>query len=493
MHGIDASDWSAFTAAFSGTVMERGDDGFAEARARVIWNGNITRQPAVIVQPASAEDVAIAVSFTRAQRLDLTVRGGGHSFAGHAVAEDGFLIDLSRLDHVTVDSAARRARCGGGTTWAQLDAATAAHGLAVPGGTISHTGVAGLTLGGGMGWLTQRAGLSCDNLVSAQVVTADGRIVHASAEEHPDLLWALRGGGGNFGIVTDFEFHLHEVSPMANLGLFFWAAGDAAEPLRFLREYAAAVPDDFGFLLAALSAPPAPFIPPEHHGKVGFAALVVNWGPAEQHTAVIGPLRANDPLFEFVTELPYVALQQMLDENAPWGFHGYEKALYVPELTDEVIDTLVQRVPRKTSPLTFMPIFRLDGAYTAVDDDETAFGGRRYPQWVVNAAAIAATAEELEADRAWARDLWSALLPYAPDNATYVNFLADADDTVVAASYGAAKYRRLAAIKAEWDPENLFHHNANIRPVTAGAALPEQRAAATETPAAEPPPALPAR
>jgi FAD/FMN-containing dehydrogenase len=465
MSTIDQSELAAFHASFDGLVLAPGDDQYDHARARAIWNGDIDRRPAVIVQPSTPQQVAAAIRFGRDQGLDLTVRGGGHSFAGHAISDGGLMIDLGGMNEVSVDLAQRRARCGGGATWAQFDGATSPHGLAVTGGVVSHTGVAGLTLGGGLGWLTRRSGLSCDSLVSIELVTADGRIVTAAPDENADLFWALRGGGGNFGVVTSFEFGLHEIAPMANVGLLFWAVQDARNPLRLARELIHEVPHEFGAQVIGMSAPPAPFVPAEHHGVPGVAVVIANWESAEDHARAIAPLRALKPLFEFVSPIPYVGLQQMVDNSAPWGFHGYEKALYFDELSDKVIDIGLEYLPRKASPLSITPIFPLGGAYAEVGDDETAFGGSRQTRWAYNISALAPTADMLAQDRAWVSDFWAALRPHSRNGGTYVNFLSDADADRVRASYGAAKYDRLAAIKATWDPDNVFHHNANIKPL----------------------------
>ncbi|HMD46784.1 MAG TPA: FAD-binding oxidoreductase [Acidimicrobiales bacterium] len=452
-----------FQAAFAGKVLLPGDGGYDEARS--VWNGDIDRRPALIAQCHSAEEVASAVAFGRQEGLEIAVRGGGHNFAGHAVCEGGLMIDLSPMRQVSVDAGARRARCGGGTTWADFDGATQAYGLASTGGVISHTGVAGLTLGGGIGWLTRRAGLSCDNLVGAVVVTADGRVLHTSAEEHPDLHWALRGGGGNFGVVTELEFALHDVGPLVNLGLFFWGAGQGAEALRFVRDYAAGAAPDLGLQLIGLSAPPMPFVPDEHHFAPGYALAVVGWGSPEEHAEAVRPIRDGlAPLFELVTPIPYADLQQMMDDAAPWGLLAYEKALYLDELTDGAIDVVAKHFPAKSSPLSIMPVFSLGGAYTEVPDDATAWGGSRAGTWVVNISAGAPTPEVLEADRAWVRSMYDALRPYAPGIGTYVNFLNDPDEDRLRASYGPAKYERLSRVKAEFDPDNVFHLNANIRP-----------------------------
>jgi FAD/FMN-containing dehydrogenase len=295
------------------------------------------------------------------------------------------MIDLSRMNDVTVDPAARRAVCGGGATWGDVDAATQAHGLATVGGFISHTGIGGLTLGGGLGWLSRKAGLSIDNLVAAEVVAADGRIVRASAGENADLFWALRGGGGNCGVVTSFEYRLHEVGPTVHLGLFFWGLDRGHEALRFSRGFVETAPADAGLSVMGLSAPPAPFVPELHHFAPGFALLLVGFGSADEHAAAAERVRAAmPPLFELVTPIPYTGLQRMFDESAFWGLHAYQKALSLDELTDGAIDVFVEHLARKQSPLSLVPVFVLDRAYAAVGDDETAFGGSRRACFVVN-------------------------------------------------------------------------------------------------------------
>jgi FAD/FMN-containing dehydrogenase len=434
--------------------------------ARAVWNGAIDRKPAVIARCNNAEQVAEAIRYARVHGLELSIRGGGHNYAGHAVCEGGMMIHLGALNSVSVDPAARRAVCGGGATWADVDAATQQHGLATPGGFISHTGIAGLTLGGGIGWLTAMAGLSCDNLVSAEVVTADSRIVHASVTQNADLYWALRGGGGNFGVVTSFEFALHPVGPMINLGLFFFGLEIGAQALRFARDYVKQLPPDAtAFLGVGLSAPPAPFVPEEHRGRIGHALLVVGFGSPEAHQQVVAPIRrAVNPLFELVTPMPFVALQQMFNEFATWGTLGYEKALYLDELSDAAIEVIGEHVPRKTSPLSFCPTFTLSGAYRKTGDADTAFGGSRAAGYVFNVEAAASDQPTYEADRAWVRNFWDAMRPHARGSGGYVNFMAEADDSRVRASYGRDKYERLARIKAQYDPDNLFHLNANIKP-----------------------------
>jgi len=459
-----ANSIEAFTSGFSGQALTPGHADYDHSRA--LWNGDIDRKPAVVALCTTAEQVADAIRFARGAGLEIAVRGGGHNYAGHAVCNDGMMIHLGGMNGVTVDPAARRAKCGGGATWADVDAATQQHGLATPGGFISHTGVAGLTLGGGIGWLTRKAGLSCDNLVAAEVVTADSRIVRASKDENPDLFWALRGGGGNFGVVTSFEFALHPVGPLVNLGLFFFGLENGPQALRFAREFIPTLPEEStGFLGIGLSAPPAPFVPEQYRFRPGHALLVVGFGSAEEHAAIVAPIRkAVTPLFELVTPIPFVALQQMFNESATWGLLGYEKALYLDELSDAAIAVIGEHVPKKSSPLSFCPTFIMSGAYSAAKDADTAFGGSRSAAFVFNIECAAFDREMYQADRTWVRNFWDAMRPHATGSGGYVNFMADADQDRVRASYGEEKYNRLARIKAEYDPENVFHRNANIKP-----------------------------
>ncbi len=445
-----------------GSVFLPGDAGFADAVN--IWNAAITRRPGAVASCTSATDVAAALRHAVAEGLEVSVRGGGHNYAGTALTDGGLMIDLTPMKAITVDAAARRARCGGGATWAELDAATQEHALAVPGGFVSHTGVAGLTLGGGLGWLSHYAGLSSDNLVGAEVVTPDGEIRRAGTDGDADLLWALRGGGGNFGVVTELEFALHPVGPLVHLGLFMVEPSDGEALFRFARDYFATVPDEWGVFLAGLSAPPAPFVPEDQHFTPKFAIAVVGLGDEAAHAELIAPIKAAlTPSVELVTPIPYVALQQMFDESAPWGFHAYEKAVYLDELSDGAIAAILEHQPKKVSPLSFVPIFQLGGAYARVPDDDSAFGGRRSVQYVVNISAMTPTNDGFEAERQWARDYWSALVPFAEGTASYVNFIAEADDDRVRAAYGD-KYGRLAELKRRYDPANALHLNANIQP-----------------------------
>jgi FAD/FMN-containing dehydrogenase len=375
------------------------------------------------------------------------------------------MIDLSTQRSVTVDPGQRRARCGGGTRWAELDAACQQHGLAVTGGMISHTGVAGLTLGGGLGWLHTKLGLSCDNLASVEIATADGRILRASEREHAELFWALRGGGGNFGVVTEFEFKLSPIGPIVQLGAFFYELERGKDMFRLANQLTRELDDDTSVFLCGLDAPPAPFVPAAHHGRSCYAILMVGLGAAEAHARLVDNIRgALAPLFELVTPIPYTALQTMFDASAPWGIHAYEKAVYLDDLSDAAIDVIVRQFPRKRSPLSFMPVLVLGGQYARVSEAAVAFGGKRSTRFAVNITGMTQDPAAFEAEVAWAREFWSELVTHADDVGSYVNYIVEPDQERVRASYGEAKYARLAAIKAEYDPHNVFHLNANIRP-----------------------------
>jgi FAD/FMN-containing dehydrogenase len=462
MTGVQ-SGVEALKGTIAGTVAIPGDAAYDTAVA--IWNGVIERRPGVVVSCVSNDDVAAALSFARARGLEVSVRGGGHNYAGNALCDGGLMIDLTPMKSIVVDAQARRVVCGGGTTWGELDAATQEHGLAVPGGFISTTGVAGLTLGGGFGWLSRLAGLTSDNLLAADVVTADGRVLRATSDENDDLFWALRGGGGNFGVVTSFDFNLTPVGPLVHLGMFLYSPEQGRDVFRFAREYVRGLPDECGVFLAGLSAPPEPFVPEEHHLAPVFAFAIVGFGDADAHAALIEPVRqAIPPLIELVTPMPYTALQQLFNGSAPWGILAYEKAVYLDELSDAAIEVILEQQPKKSFPLSFLPMFVLGGAYSRAAEDATAFGGSRSLTYMVNIAAAAPTPELYEADRTWVRTFWSALVPHAVGIGSYVNFLTDPDNDRVRAAYGPQKYDRLARIKAKYDPDNIFHLNANIPP-----------------------------
>ena len=449
--------------AIDGAASLPGDPAYDAAVS--IWNGVIKRRPAVVASCTSSGDVAAALEFARGSGLEVSVRGGGHGYAGLALSEGGLTIDLSPMKSVEVDPDTQQARCGGGVTWGELDAATQEHGLAVPGGFISTTGVAGLCLGGGFGWLSRLAGLTSDNLVGAEVVTADGSILRASESEHEELFWALRGGGGNFGVVTSFAFKLHRVGPLVHLGAFFYAPEQAGDMFRFAREYVRTLPDECGVFLAGLSAPPEPFVPDQHKGQPVYLFAIVGLADDAAHNRLVAPVRdAVAPLFELVTPIPYVALQQMFNGSAPWGILAYEKAVYLDELTNGAIEVILEHQPNKQAPLSFLPIFVLGGEFARIQDDATAFGGKRSVRYMVNVSVGAFEQDLYEADREWARTYWSELVTHAVGVGSYVNFLTEYEQDRVRSAYGPDKYTRLVELKSRYDPDNVFHLNANIPP-----------------------------
>jgi FAD/FMN-containing dehydrogenase len=412
--------------------------------------------------------VAAAVRYARTAGLEIAVCAGAHSIPGLCTCDDGLVVNLRRMNQVSVDPEARRVQVQGGTLIGQLDAATQAYGLAVPMGLVSHTGVAGLTLGGGMGWLTRIGGLSIDNLLSAEVVVADGRILRASADENTDLFWAIRGGGGNFGVVTSFEFRLIEAGPIVQFGFFFWPQEQGRDALRLMRQVAADLPPSLNGMPAVLNAPPAPFVPAEVQGRQGYAFLLIGFGDEAEHQEVAARIRAAlPPLVDAVGPMPYLALQQMLDEANAWGFYSYDKSGYFADLTDGLIDAVVDQVPRKTSPMSVLLFYRLDEAFSRVGEDDTAFGGGRSPRYAGLFIGVTPTPDLLPAERDWIRGLWAATQPHMISAGSYVNAIEGQDPAEVEATYGV-KYRRLAAVKAAYDPDNVFHRNVNIAARAAG-------------------------
>ncbi|GAA1577069.1 MULTISPECIES: FAD-binding oxidoreductase [Kribbella] len=457
--GVDA-----LRSTMEGPVLLPGDEGYDEARR--VWNAEHVRQPAVIARVRSAADVQAAVRYAVAGGLEIAVRGGAHHTSGMASVDGGLMIDLSLLNQVSVDPVVRRARVGGGALLGDLDAAAQEHGLAVPAGIVSHTGVGGLTLGGGMGLLTRMHGLSLDNVESVRIVTADGSLRRAAADENADLFWAVRGAGGNFGVVTEFEFRLHEAGPIVQYGLMFWE--DGATMLRHAREVIPALPREVNVVIACVNAPPAPFVPAEHHFKPGYGLVVVGFGSAEQHAEAVEALRGSSPpLFEFSTPMPYVAVQRLLDEANAWGTYHYEKGSYLETLSDGAIDVITEHFPRRTSPSSVLMAYHLDQGYLETADDATAFGGRRTECYALFAIATTPTLEGLAAERAWVRSVWDALQPHSTNIGSYVNGLIESDEARLRATYGA-KYDRLAEVKRKYDPDNVFHRNQNIKPAPVG-------------------------
>jgi FAD/FMN-containing dehydrogenase len=453
---------SALAGSFAGELLTPGDDGYDDARQ--VWNGAIDRRPALIARCSGVPDVAAALRHAREHDLLVAVRGGGHGVAGQAVCDDGIVIDLSAMRGVEVDPAGRTARAQGGVLWGELDGATQEHGLATVGGIVTHTGIAGLTLGGGIGWLMRRHGATVDNLLSAEVVTADGAVLRASADEHPELFWGLRGGGGNFGIATSFEYRLHEVGPMVLSGPLFSALEEGPEVLRFYRELIAEAPDELTTIVNLRRAPALPFVPAELHGRPVVAAIVCYAGAVQRGEEVLAPLRGfGRPLLDAIAPRPYVELQELFNPGVPHGWHYYWKSWELPPLSDGAIDTLVEHAARITSPGSYVIVFQLGGAIARVGEHETAYGQRDAAHNVnINAVWLPDDPAGDEHVR-WARECYSALEPHATGRA-YVNFLADEGQQRVRAAYGEERYARLVALKRAHDPDNVFRLNQNIDP-----------------------------
>lgn len=429
---------------------------------RKIWNGSISRFPALIARCAGVADVIAAVKFARQTGLEVAVRGGGHSFPGLSVCDGGIVIDLGLMKGIRVDPEAGTARAQAGVLWGELDRETQMFGLATTGGIVTHTGVAGLTLGGGIGWLQRKHGLTIDQLLAVDLVTADGEFVKASETENPDLFWGVRGGGGNFGIVTEFEFRLNPVGPIVLAGPVFWPMKESPKVLRFYRDWIADAPDELMTIVVHRKAPPLPFVPPELHGEPVVAVACCYAGPVEEGEKVARPLKGfGSPVLDLCVPKPYLDHQAMFDPSFPHGWWYYIRSCDVTELSDEVIDITVDHSLRISSPLTNFPIWQLGGAIARVGEDETAFGGRTAGH-TFNIAAATATAEGFDEERDWVRSFSSALEPH--HTSVYVNFLMDEGEERIRQAYGAEKYDRLKALKRRYDPDNFFRLNQNIPP-----------------------------
>ena len=460
-HVIGEATVGELQAALRGPVIRPGDSGYDDARA--LWNGSHDRRPALIVRCAGAADVALAVDFARSQSLPIAVRGGGHSIAGFSGVDDGVVIDLSDMRAVTVDPVHRRVRVQGGATWADVDHETQAYGLAVTGGLVSSTGVGGFTLGGGVGWLLRRHGLASDNLVGADVVTADGCFLHASDDDNPDLFWALRGGGGNFGIVTDFEFDLHAVGPTVLAGLLFFPGDSARQVITRWRELTRSMPDELTSLVNLTTAPPVPFLPESVHGKPIVAVAVMHCGPLDVAEQAMAPLRAlADPILDHVGPVPYTAMQQALDPLWAPGAQNYFTSALVDDLSDAAIDEVLDRWTHKTSPHSELHIHHAGGAMGRIPQEATAFS-HRSAGYIFNVIARSPDAAGFARHVEWAKDARTALAGSGP-GAMYVNFTGDADPDKVRASYAPSTYARLVEAKRRYDPANLFRLNQNISP-----------------------------
>jgi FAD/FMN-containing dehydrogenase len=448
--------------AVRGQVLSPDDDGYAEASR--VWNGEHDgRRPALVVRCSGAADVIAAIGFARSNHLTIAVRGGGHSVAGFSTCDGGLVIDLGSMNGVRVDLDTRRAAVGGGALWADVDHETQAHGLATTGGLVSTTGVAGFTLGGGIGWLMRKHGLACDNLVGADVVTADGRLVHASETENADLLWGLRGGGGNFGVVTQFELQLHPVGPTVYAGPIFYPADAAGELLRVFRDWATGAPDEVTAVINLTTAPPLPVIPEAWHGKRVAALIAVSAGPLSEGEALVTPFRTvGEPIADLLGPMPYHVIQTLIDPLWQKGINSYFKATNLSGLDDDLIGRLTELHLAAPGPQCEIHVHQMGGAVGRVPDDATAFAERSMP-FLLNAVTGWHDADPSvgEAHRDWSRDVIGAARD-ASTNRAYVNFLSDPN--AAKSSYGEETWDRLVALKNEYDPRNVFRLNQNIEP-----------------------------
>jgi FAD/FMN-containing dehydrogenase len=447
----------------SGKVI-RPDDAEYET-ARRIWNHAIDKRPALVVRPASTKDVVLAVRFACSEGLPIAVRGGAHSVAGFSTCDDGIVIDLAAMNSVQVDVEGRRAVAGGGTKWKDFDAATQAHGLATTGGLISSTGVGGFALGGGIGHLVRKYGLTCDNLLSAEVVTADGSVVRASASENAELFWALRGGGGNFGVATSFELALHPVGPTVLGGVVFYPGEQATEVVTGWRDLLSNVPDELSTIVNLTTAPPAPFIPEEWHFKK-VAAVIACWaGDPDDGADAVKPLRAlGTPIVDLLGPIPYVQLQQLIDALWEPGAANYFTSAFLDALPDAAIATYAEHHQRSAElPVQEeLHIHHLGGAMGAVPADATAFTDRQSP-FIINCLARTPEVDQLPAQIEWARAARDAMSAYG-NGRTYVNFTGVGADDKARMSYPPEAYARLQAVKDRYDPTNVFRFNQNIPP-----------------------------
>ncbi|RKH61007.1 FAD-binding oxidoreductase [Corallococcus llansteffanensis] len=456
--GLPPDSVERFKAQLRGPLIQPGDPDYEEACQ--LYNAMIHKHPAMIARCADVADVIASVTFAREQKLPLAVRGGGHNGGGLALCDDGLVIDLSSQRGVRVDPQARTVRVAGGCVWGDVDHATHAFGLAVPSGIISTTGVAGLTLGGGLGHLSRRFGLTIDNLLAVDMVLADGRVVTANAEQHPDLFWAVRGGGGNFGVVTSFLFRAHPVDTVI-AGPTLWPLDRAAEVMRWYREFLPAAPEELNGFFAFMTVPPAPPFPEALHLQKVCGVVWCYSGDPAQADALFAPVQALKPSLHGVQPMPYPMLQTAFDALYPPGHQWYWRADFVRELADEAITRHVEFAERLPSMQSTMHLYPVDGAVHRVGPDDTAFSFRdaRWSEVIVGVDPSPERAEEITS---WTKAYWDALHPYSAGGA-YVNFMMEEGQDRVQATY-RDNYARLVEVKNRYDPTNLFHINQNIRP-----------------------------
>ncbi|MFY9916127.1 MAG: FAD-binding oxidoreductase [Nocardioidaceae bacterium] len=426
---------------------------------RAVYNGMIDSRPRLIASCATPSDVIGALTHARTEGLEVAVRSGGHSVAGASSVEDGLVIDVRPMKQIEIDPSRRTAKVGAGVTWGEFDAAAQQFGLATTGGRVSTTGVSGFTLGGGSGWLERQYGLACDNLIAVDLVTADGREVRADANHNPELFWALHGGGGNFGVATSFEFHLHQVGPNLMAGLMAWPLEQGADVGRAFLAWAESAPDALGTGLVALSGPPEEFIPPHLQGApiIGVAAL---WsGDDAVADDVMATMRAQEPAVDLVGRMPYVAMQKMLDD--PPGLRNYWSADFHDEFDEKALDVFLEYGHLRPSPRTQQILFPWGGAVAKLGAQTPM--AQRDAAYVSHPFAVWEDESDDETALRWVREYRSAIAPFA-NGGTYLNFIGDEGEDRVRAAYGDKSYDRLAAVKAEYDPGNIFHRNQNVRP-----------------------------
>jgi FAD/FMN-containing dehydrogenase len=447
--------------AFGGSLLQRDDEGYDTARA--IFNGMIDRRPAVIARCSGVADVISAVRFARDNDLVIAVKGGGHGVPGYAVCEDGVMIDLTQMNGIWVDPERKVARAQGGVTWGEFDRETQQFGLAITGGRHPTTGIAGLTLGSGSGWLERKLGLTADSLISADLVTADGRFVTASESENPELFWGIRGGGGNFGVATSFEYRLHEIGPIVLGGLMMFPRPMAGELVRVFRELMDGAPDDLGGALAFITAPPEPFVPEEARGKPVVGAVICWTGDMDEGQRAIKPLRDLGPALDVVGPVPYAqGVQRIIEPGNPHGLQNYWKADFIDELTDEAIDTLIEEVNKAASPMSQLILEPLGGALARVDEDAMALGNRQ-AAFAYHCLGLWQDPSESDVHVGWAKDLAAAMDRFVVPG-VYLNYTSDQENPERVRSTYGSKYDRLVALKDKYDPDNVFCLNPNIKP-----------------------------
>jgi len=459
---INSSVVEKFITALRGPALLPQDGDYEEARK--IWNGMIDRKPTLIVRCQGVADVINCVGFARENDLLTSIKGGGHNIAGNAVCEGGLMIDLSMMKSVRVDPDKRIAQAEPGVSLGELDHETQAFGLVVPAGIVTTTGIAGLTLGGGFGWTSRKFGLTCDNLLSVQVVTADGKLIRVSEKENPDLFWGVRGGGGNFGIVTSFEYKLFPLGPTVVAGPRFHSFENAKEVLRFYRDYSKEVPDEVTMIAVIRTASPLPFLPESIHGKPVVMIGYCHSGSIEEGEKYAKPIKELDSVVaDLIQPMKFTDLQSMFDPGQPKGWNYYWKAENLAELTDDAIDTIISHTSKFTSPTTLVALFQMRGAVSHVDENDTAYS-HRDAAIALNINASWTDPSEAEKHIKWTRDFWKATQPFSTGGG-YINFQSqDEGEERVVGTYGKEKLERLTALKDEYDPRNLFRLNQNIKP-----------------------------